>query len=88
MTWTIRLAKEAEKQVKKLPADRQALILTHLREMRDDPFQGDVIALKGKEWKGWYRKRVGNYRIIFSPDRTKQIVDIAAIVPRSEKTYK
>jgi len=88
MTWTLRLAREAEKQFKNLPADRQALILKHLREMQENPLQGNVKTLKGKQWKGWYRRRVGDYRIIFSLDHTKQIIDVAAIVLRSEKTYK
>lgn len=88
MAWTIKLAKDAEKQFKKLPADRQTLILKYLREMRENPFQGNIKPLKGKEWKGWYRRRVGDYRIIFSPDYNKQTIDIAAIVLRSEKTYK
>ncbi len=88
MTWTLRLAREAEKQFKGIPADRQTLILKHLKEMQKDPLQGDVIPLKGKQWKGWYRRRVGDYRIIFSLDRTKKNIDVAAIVIRSEKTYR
>ena len=62
MAWTVILAKDADKQFKKLPVDRQEQILQHLDEMRDDPFKGDVKPLKGKEWKGRYRKRIGRYR--------------------------
>lgn len=88
MTWSVRLARDAEKQLRKLPADRQAQILTHLREMQEDPFQGDVLPLKGAEWKGMYRKRSGRYRIIFVPHRAEHLIDVIAIVPRTEKTYK
>jgi mRNA interferase RelE/StbE len=87
MNWSVRLAKEAEKQLKKLPADRQELILKHLQSMREDPFRENVKPLKGK-WKGRYRKRVGQYRIIFTPLHKERIVDVLLILVRSEKTYK
>ena len=35
--------------------------------MGEDPFQGDVRPLRGRQWQGRYRKRVGRYRIIFIP---------------------
>jgi mRNA interferase RelE/StbE len=88
MTWTLRLAREAEKQFKNLPADRQALVLKHLKEMQKDPLQGNVKPLKGKQWKGWYRRRVGDYRVVFSLEHTRQIINVAAILLRSEKTYR
>lgn len=68
MSWTIRLAKEAAKQLKGVPADKQKLLRRRLHEMQEDPLQGDVKPLQGKEWHGWYRKRVGRYRIIFTLD--------------------
>lgn len=88
MTWSVRLAKEAERQFKRLTGDRQELILAHLREMREDPFRGDVKPLRGKKWKGRYRKRVGRYRIIFIAFRPLQIVEISQILLRAEKTYR
>jgi mRNA-degrading endonuclease RelE of RelBE toxin-antitoxin system len=47
-----------------------------------------VIPLKGTEWKGRFRKRVGSYRIIFALDRKAMAVTISAILVRSEKTYR
>jgi mRNA-degrading endonuclease RelE of RelBE toxin-antitoxin system len=55
--------------------------------MEQDPFQGDVKALQGKQWRGFYRKRAGDFRIIFFPRRDEQTVDILWIVLKSEKTY-
>ena len=88
MTWNIRLAKDAAKQLEKVPRDYHELLLKKLREMAEDPFRGDVVPLKGKEWKGWYRKRVGRYRIIFVPHQNAYIVDVTAILARDEKTYR
>jgi mRNA-degrading endonuclease RelE of RelBE toxin-antitoxin system len=45
-----------------------------------------VKPLKGPEWKGRYRKRVGPYRIIFTMDRRAMSVAISRILIRSEKT--
>jgi len=87
MTWKVELAREAEKQVKKLPADRKAMIIERLREMQVDPFEGDVKPLTGK-WKGRYRKRVGRYRIIFRVDTNTRRVQVSAIVARNEATYR
>jgi mRNA-degrading endonuclease RelE of RelBE toxin-antitoxin system len=86
MSWSVELAKEAGRQVKKLPADREAAIIAHLGEMRIDPFRGDVKPLKGK-WKGRYRKRVGRYRIIFKVDTKARIVQVSAILARTDATY-
>ena len=88
MAWTVRLASEADKQLKKLPRDRRELIHKHLLEMAEDPLRGDVKPLKGPQWKGRYRKRVGSYRIIFVTSQEGGTVDVSAILPRSEKTYR
>jgi mRNA-degrading endonuclease RelE of RelBE toxin-antitoxin system len=88
MIWDVRLAKAAAKQLEKLPPDYQTLLLKKLNEMRDDPFQGDVQPLKGKQHKGRYRKRGGRYRIIFTPDPDNRVVEVSAILPRDEKTYR
>lgn len=88
MPWLVRLSADARKQVDRLPADRQAQLLRALREIAEDPFRGDVKPLKGREWKGCYRKRVGRYRVIFFPQHRDRIVDVSAIVPRTENTYR
>jgi mRNA-degrading endonuclease RelE of RelBE toxin-antitoxin system len=88
MKWNVRLAKDAARQLERVPRDYHELLLKKLREMAEDPFRGDVVPLKGKEWKGYYRKRVGRYRIIFIPHQNEHIVDVAAILARNEKTYR
>jgi len=88
MNWAVDLSASAIKELKKLPRDRQAQIERAIDEMESDPMTGDVIPLKGSEWKGRYRKRVGDYRIIFAFDRRAMSVTISAILIRSEKTYR
>lgn len=64
------------------------MIQRAIDRMQNDPFQGNVASLKGKEWKGLYRKVVGRYRIFFLPIFTQQHVEIISIRPRTEKTYR
>jgi mRNA-degrading endonuclease RelE of RelBE toxin-antitoxin system len=56
--------------------------------MEADPLAGDVLPLKGSEWKDRFRRRVGPYRIIFTLNHKAMIVAISAILLRSEKTYR
>jgi len=88
MLWTIRLSPEAERQLSRLPRDIQQQIGNSIDRMRNDPFEGNVKPLKGKQWKGRYRKAVGRYRMIFMPFHSSHDVEISQILIRSEKTYR
>jgi mRNA-degrading endonuclease RelE of RelBE toxin-antitoxin system len=88
MAWTIELAPTAKRQLAALPRDHQEQITRTIEWMSENPFAGDVKLLKGSAWKGRYRKRVGRYRLIFIPYHEQQLVEISAILLRSEKTYR
>ena len=45
-------------------------------------------ALQGEEWKGVFRRRIGDYRLLFAADRKKEIVHVLRILLRSGKTYR
>ena len=87
MTWTCRLSKQAAKQLRGLPQDRRKQIGSAIEEMERDPTNGDVRPIKSGKFKGTLRKRVGRYRIIFSLDQAARMVDVAAIIVRTGKTY-
>jgi mRNA-degrading endonuclease RelE of RelBE toxin-antitoxin system len=88
MNWGIELSASAIKDLKRLPRDRQTQIVSAIDEMETDPMAGDLIPLKGPEWKDCFRKRVGDYRIIFALNRKAMTVAISAILVHSEKTYR
>jgi mRNA-degrading endonuclease RelE of RelBE toxin-antitoxin system len=56
--------------------------------LAEDPHRGDVLPLQGKDWKGYFRKRAGDFRIVFTLDQTARAVTIHAVLRRSEKTYR
>ena len=88
MNWHVELSDDAEQQLKRLPRTLQARMQRAIDELEADPFRGDVIPLKGRRWRGRYRKRVGRYRIIFFPNRDTRVVEISAILLRDDQTYR
>jgi mRNA-degrading endonuclease RelE of RelBE toxin-antitoxin system len=88
MSWIVRLSKDAARQLERLPKREQERMYSRLREMHDDPMRGDVLPLKGRQWQGRYRKRVGRYRIIFAMNHTDRLVEISAILLRDAHTYR
>jgi mRNA-degrading endonuclease RelE of RelBE toxin-antitoxin system len=79
MTWHVELSDAAERQLTQLPRDVQRRITQAIDALEADPFRGDVIPLKGRQWQGRYRKRVGRYRIIFVPHHDTHRVEISAL---------
>ena len=58
-----------------------------LDQMELDPFSGDVKALHGEEWKGVFRRRIGDYRLLFTAERAERMIVVQQISRRSGKTY-
>jgi mRNA-degrading endonuclease RelE of RelBE toxin-antitoxin system len=75
------------RQLKAIPPDRRQRILNDIEEMAEDPFRGLVKPLKGKQYKGRYRKVSGRYRIIFRPIHAARTVEVLLVLLRKEDTY-
>jgi mRNA-degrading endonuclease RelE of RelBE toxin-antitoxin system len=88
MTWACEIADAAKRDLRNLPKAIQNRVARVIDEMTTDPFRGDVKGLKGDEWRGVFRRRVGDYRILFLPDQKARIVHILRIVIRSGGTYR
>jgi mRNA-degrading endonuclease RelE of RelBE toxin-antitoxin system len=88
MTWNVKVHRDAAKQLEAIPPDRRRRILNDIDELAEDPFRGLVKPLKGKEYKGRYRKVSGRYRIIFKPIHATHTVEVLLVLLRNEGTYK
>ena len=77
------LEKRARKTLEKISEPVKSRIINALEEMAQDPFSGDIRALQG-EWKGFYRRRVGDFRIIYSVDSDIKVVSVESIVDRKD----
>ena len=65
MSWVCELTEDAERDVRELPKAIQKRVARVLTLMESDPFQGDVKALQGEEWKGVFRRHLGGHRLLF-----------------------
>jgi len=85
MTWSIQVTGPAQKDLRRLPSKDQARVKTALLAMQDDPFSGDIARLKAQT-TAW-RRRVGNYRILFDVYPEQLLVVVSAISRRTSTTY-
>ena len=72
MNYEIFIEKPAEKFIMKLPRPEKEHLL---REISKLP-AGDTKALKGSKSKGFYRLRVGTYRVIYTIDQGRLIIHV------------
>lgn len=77
MNWDYNLARQAERQLKRFPKHDQHRVFLVLEEMKFNPFRGDVRLMQGEE--NLWRRRTGNYRIYFRPQKELHILDIPLI---------
>jgi mRNA interferase RelE/StbE len=88
MSWKVEIKPSAEKSYRKMSKDIQKRIKEALKKLESstNPFlQGNVRPLTG-ELKGDYRLRVGDWRILFTPDEESKFLYVYAILPKG-KTY-
>jgi mRNA-degrading endonuclease RelE of RelBE toxin-antitoxin system len=84
MEWTVVLAGPARKSLRRIPERDKSRILAALAEMEQDPFQGDVRKLQALPG---FRRRVGNWRIMFEIVTEARHVVVAAVERRTSTTY-
>lgn len=73
MKYVIIIEKFAEKFIVKLPKPEKEKVLRAIYQL---PEGNDIKGLKGRNNKGLYRLRVGNYRIIYTVDDGKLTVRV------------
>ena len=88
MSWACELTSDAERDLRELPRAIQDRVARVLEQLGAEPFQGDVKPLKGREWKGVFRRRAGAYRILFTANHKTNTLFVLRILLRSEKTYR
>jgi mRNA-degrading endonuclease RelE of RelBE toxin-antitoxin system len=72
MNWVCRFSANAEQDLRGFPRTIQKRVARVLKEMAVDPFHGNVKALQGPEWKGAFRRRIGDYRVVFTADQAQR----------------
>jgi mRNA-degrading endonuclease RelE of RelBE toxin-antitoxin system len=62
MSWVCELTEDAKKDLRDVPKAIQERVARVMMQMGTDPFQG-------KEWRGVFRRRIGDYRLLFTASR-------------------
>jgi len=84
VSYTITYSREAARQMAglgKRDIRTARRIIGVIEKMAADPFAGDVKRLRGAPW---YRRRVGDWRIIFAVDGDRLVVEIVRVAHRRE----
>ncbi|MGH7808575.1 MAG: type II toxin-antitoxin system RelE family toxin [Thermodesulfobacteriota bacterium] len=84
MNWKIEIKPTAEKSFRKLSKDTRKRIKEALRKLEtsNNPFLLENVRPLTGELKGDYRLRVGEWRILFTPDRQRKVIFVYAVLPR------
>jgi mRNA-degrading endonuclease RelE of RelBE toxin-antitoxin system len=85
MTWGLVITSPAERGLRKVPRADLEHINTTFSDMCADPYSGDVKFLRGMGQT--FRRRVGDWRILFELDKARQTIVILAVKRRGSKTY-
>jgi mRNA interferase RelE/StbE len=80
MRYRVTLTAKVQKFIKKLSARDYKLVANALEGLAVDPYAGDVK--KMKTYDKTFRKRAGNYRIIYEIDGDILLVDVLDIGDR------
>jgi len=85
MSWTIKISSNAEKYYKKLDKSLKKIIKKNLLTLsqQENPLEHSQVRALTGELKGFYRLRIGDYRIIFALLKEERIIAVVNIFPRS-----
>jgi mRNA interferase RelE/StbE len=83
--WELRVSKDASKALSKIPKDHAEKILEVVETLVINPFFGDIKKIRGEE-QTW-RRRVGEYRVLFKIYQNEKIIFVFSIKRRNENTY-
>jgi len=84
MSWSIKVSSIAEKYFKKLDKKRRRKIAEKLLVLsrQQNPLENAQVKALTGELKGFYRLRIGDYRIIFALLEEEKVIAVVNIFPR------
>lgn len=86
MSYRIVFKDSARREAVQLPSEVRGAAAQAIEELKQDPRPHGCTALQGN-LRGYYRVRLGSYRIIYAVDDTTQEVEVVAVRHRS-RAYK
>ena len=86
MNWDVNVVKRVLKEIKRISKKDAERILLILEELKDGPYYGNIMKIKGEE--NVWRKRVGDFRILYEVVPKKKHINIFQAVRRTTVTYR
>ena len=86
MSWKVKIAKRASKQMKRVPKKDARRLFFVLEGLTKNPYQGDIEKVKSED--NVWRQRVGNYRILYEIEPKQRHVNVFQIRRRTTTTYR
>ena len=84
MAYELKLHRDVEKQLRRIPKKQQERLVETMRSFRNDPRPHGCEHLQD----ALYRFRVGEYRIIYAIFDDEIVVVVCKVDRRSERTYR
>ena len=86
MSWRIEVKPSAEKQYLKLDKTTRRRIkeILHDVEKAEQPLLHPRVRPLTGSLKGDYRIRIGNWRVLMTPDRESRVLHVYAVLPRGD----
>ena len=86
MKWDIEISNPARKEIKRIHKKDAKRLLFVLEELKGNPYLGDIKKVKGEE--NVWRRRVGNYRIVYEVIINRKTIEIHHVVRKTTTTYR
>ncbi len=86
MSWKLRIAKRVLKEIKRIPKKDAKRLLFVLEKLAENPYQGDIEKIKGED--NVWRRRVGNYRILYEIIPKGNYINVFQVRRRTTSTYR
>lgn len=84
--WSFILTREAEEDLEKLDSPIRKRIIERIKWLRDNFDSITLLPLSG-EWRGFFKLRAGDWRIIYDVEKSIDLITIHSIDKR-DKIYK
>ena len=75
---------EADEDLSRLPTDERARILERIRWLSTHSEQVALEPLKGKQWRGVFKLRAGDYRILYTVDSRRRLLTVHIVGHRRD----
>jgi mRNA interferase RelE/StbE len=84
MTYVLKLHRDVEKQLRRIPKNQSERLVEAMRSLRINPRPHGCQHLQDE----LYRLRKGEYRIIYAVFEQEVVVIVCKVTRRTEKTYR